>query len=875
MNTIRAVLLSGLLALTLSACSDDSGDKKTAQPVEEGVFTVSGSLTPASNSDYDSDMQPRVGTIALDGSIKALNNPVILGGYLSGRAGFYSSDNEDDRENFDVDAQDRYVIALAANQQIRLSVFFADEDAVDQVINVRLRLRAEDASEDEVLQELTVDRETTLSLTVVQSGSTIIQLDAMNASGPVLYTLTVSEPVGGSALPQDSFSMSSDFVPGEVIVQLKSPQSMSSASVDSQKRVSEKFSQRHALQKLRGIARNAELYFLAGSSAPMQRASIQGIENWPERQRRKWQTLQVIEALKQDPEVLYAEPNFIRKAAAVPNDPLYNRQWSLPMLDLPAAWDLTQGQGVTVAVLDTGVDTGHLDLIDNLNLADGYDFVSNPTSAGDGNGRDSDPFDLDPNNHGTHVAGIIAAVGDNARGMTGVAHAATIMPLRVLGADGNGSDADVAAAIYYAAGLSNAGGVLPSRRADIINLSLGSTDVSTTMANAINAAIDEGVIVVAAAGNNGNDELFYPAAHERVIAVSSVTDHKTLSSFSNFGTFIDVAAPGGGDYLNDGFQGGILSTLYASEYGELMGTSMAAPHVSGVIALMLARQDTLNLTQLRARLASGELTENIGATDRFGAGLINAAKALSALGEEIPDQLNFFPTQLSFIGAQAEAVLTLSNPGSGNVTATMTASEGWLDLVPVSGQVDENGLGRYEVNINRADPDLPLIGSVTAFITVQSSINDVPQPSQRIDVFVSNSAASQDHVGQLYIYLLRKQEVDEAEEGDTIQLYASVNGAYNTTTRRYDFNITDVEPGEYYLEASTDNDGDYYVYDQGEARGAYPLRALPTTITVSDRNLSGLNFEVAYDALAESSGMSQVSRLLQVERVGQPRRVTR
>lgn len=868
---LLSVIVLSVLSLLLLACGGSSDKNESAKP-DDLVFSLSGSITPASNSDYDSDMQPRVGPIMLDSTIKALNNPVTLGGYLSGSAGLYSSEPEEEGDDFDVDAQDRYVIALAANQQIRLSVFFADKDPVGHQFNLRLSLRAESAP-DTVLQEFSVNSETTRSLTAVQSGQMIIQLDALDSSSPILYTLTVSEPLGVTRLPQETVSMSADFVPGEVIVQLKSVQQgagVSAASVEAQRRVRETFSQRHALQRLRGIARSTELYALADTPAPMR---IQGTEQWPERQRRKWQTLQAIAALKQDPDVLYAEPNYIRKAAAVPNDPLYNRQWSLPMLDLPAAWDLTQGQGVTVAVLDTGVDTDHLDLIGNLNLADGYDFVSNATSAGDGNGRDPDPFDLDPTNHGTHVAGIIAAVGDNARGLTGVAHAATIMPLRVLGADGNGSDADVTAAIYYAARLSNSSGQLPSQRADIINLSLGSTDVSTTMANAIDAAIDAGVIVVAAAGNNNSDESFYPAAQERVIAVSSVTDHRTRSSFSNFGTFIDVAAPGGGDYLNDGFQGGILSTLYASEYGELMGTSMAAPHVSGVIALMLARDDTLTLDRLRVGLDGGSLTENIGAAESFGAGLINAAKSLEWLGEEIPDQLNIFPTQLSFIGANDEAVLTLSNPGSGTVIANPIPSEEWLELVQVSGQDDANGLGRYEVNINRGHPDLPPIGSVTAFITVPYSINDVPQSDQRIEVFVSNSTASQDQVGQLFIYLLRKQEVDEAEEGDTIQLYASVNGAYNTTTHRYDFNIVNVEPGEYYLEASTDNDGDYFVYDSGEARGAYPLRSLPTTIAVVNGNISDLNFDVAYDALAESSDSASVNRLREAGANDKPRRV--
>src|SRR3989338_6427482 len=223
MNSMR--LLSVLvLSVFLLACGDSSDKKKVAEP-DETVFRLSGSITPASNSDYDSDMQPRVGSILLDSTIKALNNPVTLGGYLSGSAGFYSSEPEEEGDDFDADAQDRYVIALAANQQIRLSVFFADREPELQAheIDVRLSLRAESAP-NVVLQEFTVNSETTRSLAVAQSGQMIIQLDALNASSPVLYTLTVSEPVGGAAVSQEPVSMSSDFVPGEVIVQLKSAQ---------------------------------------------------------------------------------------------------------------------------------------------------------------------------------------------------------------------------------------------------------------------------------------------------------------------------------------------------------------------------------------------------------------------------------------------------------------------------------------------------------------------------------------------------------------------------------------------------------------------------------------------------------------------------
>jgi serine protease len=511
-----------------------------------------------------------------------------------------------------------------------------------------------------------------------------------------------------------------------------------------------------------------------------------------------------------------------------------------------------------------------------VNLVDAYDFV-NDGANGDGTpGRDDDPFDLDSNRHGSHVAGIVAAQADNGEGIAGVAYEATILPLRVLGPNGEGTDADVVAAIRYAAGLSNSSGRLPAQRADIINLSLGSEAYSQTLEDAVNAAIDAGVIVVGAAGNNGVDQLFYPAAYERVIAVSSVTDQRTLSGFSNRGAFIDIAAPGGtgfGDYLYDGFQDGILSTVQASEYAELVGTSMAAPHVSGVLALMVgqrrAQGQTLSPVSVQTLLVNGELSDDLGQPERFGAGLISATRAVQALGIEIPNQLDVFPSQLGFIGADTFATLTLSNPGAGNVTVNVSEAEPWLELVAEPDAVDPSGLGRYRVNIDRSS--LGLLANASGTITLSWQIDGVSQPDRRVEVFVSGAASTPNQVGQVYIYLLARADVDAAEHGDAIDVRAAVNGVYRNG--RYEFGFVDIEPGEYYLEASTDNDGDYYLYDNGEARGAYPLRSLPSVLRVVDADLSELRFDVGYDVFAASAAQG-VSRGVSL-RQGRSARTTR
>ena len=281
----------------------------------------------------------------------------------------------------------------------------------------------------------------------------------------------------------------------------------------------------------------------------------------------------------------------------------FQSQWHYPLINLPEAWDTTVGNAdVLVAVIDTGILFNHPDLAGQL--VSGYDFVRNPDEALDGDGIDPDPSDPGSSSrggsesfHGTHVSGTVAARSDNFQGVAGSAFGARVMPLRALGAGGTGTSYDIGQAVRFAAGLPNDSGTVPDAPADIINLSLGGAPFDQSTQNLYNEVRAAGVIVVAAAGNNASSMPLYPASYNNVISVSAVDAQRRLAAYSNFGSAVDLSAPGGDrgvDLNGDGFPDGILSTsaeiqsdnTFNYVYSFLDGTSFAAPHVSGVLALM-------------------------------------------------------------------------------------------------------------------------------------------------------------------------------------------------------------------------------------------------------------------------------------------------
>nr|WP_028770703.1 S8 family serine peptidase [Silanimonas lenta] len=370
----------------------------------------------------------------------------------------------------------------------------------------------------------------------------------------------------------------------------------------------------------------------------------------PSRALSRAEAVQVMEQLAALPGVEYVEPDLIMRPALTPNDPRYSEQWgfSSPTAGIRAntAWDLATGAGIRVAILDTG-STSHPDL--DANTIAGYDFISNATTANDGGGRDSNPADpgdwttgqcgpaSNSSWHGTHVAGTVAAVTNNATGVAGTAFGAKIFHARVLGTCG-GSTSDIADAITWASGgtVSGVPTLSDSQKAHVINMSLGgSGSCGTTTQNAINGAVSRGTTVVVAAGNsNANVSGFTPASCNNVIAVASITSSGARSSFSNYGALIDVSAPGSNilSTLNSG-----TTTPGSESYASYNGTSMAAPHVAGTVALVQSRRLALGLplytpAQVEQLLKDTAYPLPGACSGGCGAGIIDARRAVEVAG---------------------------------------------------------------------------------------------------------------------------------------------------------------------------------------------------------------------------------------------------
>ncbi|MEV4426192.1 S8 family peptidase [Streptomyces sp. R-07] len=385
----------------------------------------------------------------------------------------------------------------------------------------------------------------------------------------------------------------------------------------------------------------------------------------------KQDVTEVMDAFRADPAVASVEPDIRAYAMAVtPDDTDYAKQWDLfePTggMNVPAAWDKTTGSGVTVAVIDTGY-AAHSDLA--TNIVSGYDFISTSADARDGNGRDADSKDEGDWNatdgecgtgstasnsswHGTHVAGTIAAVTNNTKGIAGIAYNAKIQPVRVLGKCG-GSSSDIADAITWASGGTVAGVPANPTPAKVINMSLGgaSSTCPSVYQTAINGAISRGTTVVVAAGNsNANASGFTPANCTGVITVASTNRAGSRSYYSNYGTIVDVAAPGGEtrnatdtpgtvttpenaiySTLNSG-----LTTQSTETYKPYQGTSMAAPHIAGLAALLKSAKSTLTPAEIESAIKNTARPLPGTCTGGCGTGIADSAKAVDSVLNTTP-----------------------------------------------------------------------------------------------------------------------------------------------------------------------------------------------------------------------------------------------
>ena len=347
--------------------------------------------------------------------------------------------------------------------------------------------------------------------------------------------------------------------------------------------------------------------------------------------------------LRQMPEVAYVEPNYMARASQAgpgrltPNDEFYRFQWNMKMLDAERVWGIQKGdQSVAVAVLDTGVAYEDFGIYrkapdwGNTVFLQGYDFVHRDGHANDDEG------------HGTHVASTIAEETNNTEGVAGLAFETAIMPLKVLDETGEGSFFDIAEAVDYAVNFSLNG----QRPVKVINLSLGGPNESRTLREAIDRAVAAGVTVVAATGNDTVSTVEFPASLPTVIAVGAVDARRVRARYSNYGSALDLVAPGGdvrrdddGDRFPDGVAQQTLDpdAVEAGRYDVfdyflINGTSMAAPHVSAAAALLYRQGITSPSAVQRALEQTAEDLGAAGRDDQYGHGLIRPAEALKGLG---------------------------------------------------------------------------------------------------------------------------------------------------------------------------------------------------------------------------------------------------
>ncbi|MBD3609126.1 MAG: S8 family serine peptidase [Gammaproteobacteria bacterium] len=393
--------------------------------------------------------------------------------------------------------------------------------------------------------------------------------------------------------------------------------------------------------------------------------------------------------------------------------------------------------------------------------------------------------------------------------------------------------------MLYSAGLSNNSGTVPAKKADVINMSLGGPGYSSTFQNVVNQVRAAGVVVIAAAGNGNTSTPSYPAAYDGVVSVSSVGQDLTRAYYSNFGSTIDVAAPGG-----DSSKGNTVFSTVASDssgsivdtYAGYQGTSMAAPHVAAVAALMKEANPMMTPADFDNYLASGLITDDhgtVGRDDIYGHGLINAAKAITVAGEPIPASFLLDSTSVTFAGTTSTKTINVSNGGTEEFSAaaatsiSYTSGTNWLSISSVS--VDANNLGSYELSVDRtglADGEYQAAITFSAPGSSPAITDAVLNVTLRVGLDVGVDAG--------YQYII----IENYHTGERLGAMEAV-----PVDGLYQYSFAGIPAGEYRIVAGTDMDNDFYFCNTGEACGSYS--SLPLVVS---GNTSGLNFITGFTA---------------------------
>ncbi len=803
------LILTTVAFLALSGCGSSSGGGDTINPGnllsqsdQSGVYTLKGNVLLEDNQFSDSDTNANPGNANSNDtfdSAQLIANQSVVNGYLGTVGG-------------SADGNDFYKIQLVSGDEVRVT-YSGDAPS--------LTVMTYDGTTGTTVAAGVVSGSNQLAASVAASQVFYINVVSTGETQYILQTGQITENFASKINVARNMD---DFVPGEVVVKFKGKVSTDTA----QRQVIS--SERPRLMSLTDFS--GDVAYRRGSPA----ASL------------KQQTLDLVDELNMRPDVEYAAVNNYYYPASVPNDEYYNVQWNMHAVNAFPSWQYQGNNDVVVAVIDSGIarisDNGglrdHIEL--EGKLVSGFDFIEDLDIANDGDGIDADPTDtgdtdFNSSYHGTHVAGIIVAKANNGVGVVGVAGASAnikVMPIRVFGKDQRTTAYALSQAILFAAGeisdadeivsdRTNAGGVHDfTPRAQVINMSLGGS-LSAVVFDAIQKARQAGVILIAAAGNSAMDaSIFYPAAYDGVVSVAATDEEGKLASYSNFGASIDVSAPGGdrtsaiGEILST-YATGRSSVGVAESYQYAVGTSMAAPVVAGVVALMKSVDPSLSSSDIYSYISSGDIVDPVSNPLTMGYGSINALKAVSEVsGVGVVDAnpiLKATPTSVYISYKQQLGNVLLYNGGT-NLTAdelkikefvsTSTGSdvpenERWL----LATKANEKTLGILNLYANKISFSN---GVYTDTVTVTSSENIITVP-----VRMEINRELKQFIEPLTVYLFALNE-----EGAVTSNLIRSSAVSRSDDGVYSYSIEGVPKGSYYLTAGSNSNGNETRCDGGE-----------------------------------------------------------
>ncbi len=864
-------------SVPISATASDPLNPPPLAGVAPESYTVSGAVSVFETAAIDADTNdPNAKSYTSNDTIavaQTISNPVILLGHLTLRFEGPAGPNRNAGDLVDV-----YKVKLKAGQVIELD-FASDPDVFDIdlfVYNAAGRLLgSSDGTNRYECIRITNDGDYFVKAEVYEPGS----------SGDSVYQMRISAPgTGGNCSEVTSANM--HIIPKQIIAAPASNAAKSGVDQSREKSLAINLGE----QLIAGNRSSGRAALFSPPESSAQRASsLRALKsaikpNGTELQtsgyaslsdprldaesRAVLETIAHAKAMRLSGQYAYAFPNTKVYATQTPqlvgtyptNDREYSRQrWHYEMISMPAAMQALMAMPIQptqrpiVAVIDTGVVLDHPDL--RGNLIAGYDFISNVSNAGDGNGIDSNPDDgarpaSNPSFHGSHVAGTIAAQSFNGSGGASVAPMALIMPLRVLGESG-GSNYDVMQAVRFAARLPNDSNTLPPRRADVINMSLGGSGACSAQVAQLFAEVrSAGSVLVIATGNdsesNSLEPVGSPANCAGAIAVGSVDATRNRSYFSNGGPEIALVAPGGDTTVSttgNGEPDGIFSTVANFQngvrvptYAQMQGTSMATPHAAGMIALMRWVNPNISVGTIEGLIRTGAITQDLGPRgydQEFGYGLLNAKLAVDAAIASLsngtapgnptnppppaPGKVEASPISISLGSLRTDAELVVQRIGATTETVTsVTASGPEISVVPKAGQVDANKLGTYTIIANRNALALGQF-SFTSVKVLTNTGRTITVPVN-VERRTGNSIGN---FGAIYVLALDASSAELVPYAQAI-VQEAVNGVYKYTMQLGPPNGARA-PQKIVIVAGSDLDNDGAICTRGEACGAFPL----------------------------------------------------